>query len=73
MRVWITNPPGIFAQGSLKGVISEHDAPDPNIVIEMSVAGVNDPVEVTLTELDLATIVRLARNSKIQRIRDVVR
>jgi hypothetical protein len=73
MRVWITNPPGIFAQGTLKGVVSEQDAPDPHIVIEMTVAGVNGPVEVTLNELDLSTIVRLARNSTVQRIRDATR
>jgi hypothetical protein len=72
MRVTITAPPGIFAEGALKGVISEQGAPYPHIVIEMSVAGVSDRVEVTLGELDLSTIVRLARGSKVQRIRDAV-
>jgi hypothetical protein len=72
VRVWITNPPGIFAQGILKGVVSEQGPPDPRIVIEMNVAGVDGPVEVTLNEVDLTTIVRLARNSTIQRIRDTV-
>jgi hypothetical protein len=72
MRVWITPPGEIFADGTLKGVISEQDAPYPHIVIEMSVAGVSDRVEVTLGELDLSTIVRLARGSKVQKIRDAV-
>jgi hypothetical protein len=40
MRVEITKPPGIFAEGILKGLISEQDASYPHIVIEMSVAGV---------------------------------
>ena len=73
MRVRITTPPGIFADGSLKGTISEQDVPDPHIVIEMTVTGVPEPVEVTLDELDLATIVRLARGSTVQKIRGAVR
>jgi hypothetical protein len=72
MRVEITKPPGIFADGFLKGVMSEQDAPYPYIVIEMSVAGVSEPVAVTLNEIDLSTIVRLARGSTVQK-RDVVR
>lgn len=73
MRVWITNPPGLMAQGTLKEVIMEQGAPDPHMVIEMAVAGSNHPVEVTLNTLDLATIVRLARKSKDQKLRDAVR
>ena len=73
MRVEITKPPGIFAEGNLNGVISEQDAPFPHIVIEMSVSGVSEPVEVTLGELDLSTIVRLARGSAVQKIRDAIR
>jgi hypothetical protein len=72
MRVTITRPPGIFAEGTLQSVISEQDAP-PQIVIKMNVAGVRDPVEVTLDEQDLYTIVRMARGSGIQQIRDAVR
>ena len=69
MKVEITKPPGIFAEGTLKGVVSEHDASYPHIVIEMSVTGVSDPVKVTLDENDLSTIMRLARGSTVQRIR----
>jgi hypothetical protein len=72
MKVEITRPPGIFAEGSLKDTISEQDAPYPHIVIEMRVAGVSEPVKVTLNELDLSTIVRLARASRVQRIRDAI-
>lgn len=73
MRVTITTPPGIFAEGVLKGIISEQDSYHPHMVIEMSVTGVSNPVEVTVDELDLSTIVRLARGSKVQRIRDAIR
>jgi hypothetical protein len=72
MRVEITKPPGIFAEGILKRLISEQDASYPHIVIEMSVTGVSDPVTITLDEHDLSTIVRLARGSTVQRIRDAV-
>lgn len=72
MRVEITKSPGIFAEGILKGVISEHDASYPHIVIEMSVTGISDPVRVTLDENDLSTIMRIARGSTIHRIRAAV-
>jgi hypothetical protein len=72
MKVEITTPPGIFAEGLLKAVVSEQDASYPHIVIEMSVTGVGDPVKVTLDEHDLSTIIRLARASTVQRIRDAV-
>ncbi len=73
MRVEITQPPGIFADGVLKGVLSEQGASYPHIVIEMKVRGVPDPVKVTFDEIDLATIIKLARASTVQRIRDAVR
>jgi hypothetical protein len=73
MKVEITTSPGIFAEGILKGVMSEQDTSYPHIVIEMSVTGVSDPVIVTLDENDLSTIMRLARGSTVQRIRDAVR
>ena len=72
MKVQITKPLSIFAEGILKGVMSEQNASYPHIVIEMSVTGVSDPVKVTLDERDLATIVRLARASAVQRIREAV-
>ncbi len=72
MKVEITTPPGIFAEGLLKAVVSEQGASYPHIVIEMSVTGVSDPVKVTLDEHDLSTIIRLARASTVQRIRDAV-
>jgi hypothetical protein len=73
MKVEITTPPGIFAEGILKGLMSEQDTSYPHVVIEMSVTGVSDPVKITLDENDLSTIMRLARGSKVQRIRDAVR
>jgi hypothetical protein len=72
MRVEITKPPGIFADGMLKGIISEQDTSAPNIVIEMIVTGVPEPVMVTLDDQDLSTIVRLAKGSKVKRIRDAI-
>ncbi len=72
MRVEITNPPGsTFVEGTLKDVISEHDGFSPYFVIELDVAKVG-PMKVMLDCLDLATIVRLARASKVQKIRDAV-
>jgi hypothetical protein len=73
MKVEITTPPGIFAEGILKDVLSEQDTSYPHIVIEMSVTGISDPVKVTFDENDLSTIMRLARGSTVQRIRDAVR
>jgi hypothetical protein len=73
MRVEITMPPGIFAEGTLKGIIAEHDSSYPHMVIEMTVVGTSHPVKVTLDEIDLATIMRLARGSTVPRIRDAVR
>jgi hypothetical protein len=73
MKVEITTPTGIFAEGILKGLMSEQDTSYPHVVIEMSVTGVSDPVKITLDENDLSTIMRLARGSKVQRIRDAVR
>jgi hypothetical protein len=74
MRVMLTDPPNtLFVQGELKGVIkSEQDGHYPNMVIEMAVSG-RGPVEVTLDQLDLFTIVRLARESKVEKLRDAVR
>jgi len=73
MRVSITKPPGIFAEGVLGTVISEQNTPSPSITIEMRVAGVDDPVEVVFNECDLITIVRLARASTSQKIQDAVK
>ena len=65
---------GTFVDGVLKGVIkSEQDAPFPQFTVEMHMAGRSDPVRVTFDELDLSTIVRLARESKVDKLRDAVR
>ena len=40
-------------------------------VMVLGVAGITEPVEITLGELDLSTIVRAARDSKAEKIRDV--
>jgi hypothetical protein len=73
MRVFITKPSGIFAEGMLKAIVREQDKPAAQIVIEMTVTGVADPVEDTLDILDLAKIVQLAKSSKSESIRDAVR
>ena len=39
-------------------------------VMVLGVAGITEPVEITLGELDLSTIVPAARDSKAQKIRD---
>jgi hypothetical protein len=72
MKVAVTKPPGLFAEGSLTRVISETAAPVPLVVIEMMVAGISEPVEITLSANDLGAIVRFAKGSKVQGIRDVV-
>jgi hypothetical protein len=72
MRVEITTSPGIFLDGSLQGIVSEQNASYPHIVIEVSVTGGGSPAKVTLDEIDLATIMRLARGSTVRRIRDAV-
>ena len=40
-------------------------------VMVLGVAGITEPVEITPGELDLSTIVRAARDSKVRKIRDV--
>ena len=73
MRVELTDPPGLFIDGALKTVpVSEADGFFPHIVLEMSASG-RGPVKVTLGELDLGTIMRAARGSKVEKIRDAVR
>jgi hypothetical protein len=42
-------------------------------IVEMKVAGVSNPVKVTLDEHDLSTIVRLARSSKVREIQNAIR
>jgi hypothetical protein len=73
MKVEITTPPGIFAEGSLEGILSQHGAPYPHIVIEMKLTGSNHPIKVTLDTIDLSTIARLARESTIKQIQDAIR
>jgi hypothetical protein len=73
MKVEITTPPGIFAEGSLDRILSQHGAPYPHIVIEMKVTGSNHQVKVTLDSVDLSTIARLVGSSTIQQIRDALR
>jgi hypothetical protein len=72
MKVEITKPPRLIADGSLQGTVSEQGGASAMIVIEMNVSGVPEPVHVTLDPADLAMIVRLAKNSKVQAIRDAV-
>ena len=64
----------VLAKGKTpKGIIEQHGASYPHMVIEMNVTGATDPAKVTLGEIDLTTIIRLARGSTVQRIRDAVR
>jgi hypothetical protein len=72
MRVAITTPPGIFVDGSLDRVIAEQDGAAAHIVIEMSITGGGSSAHVTVDESDLFTIVRLAKASAVEKIRDAV-
>jgi hypothetical protein len=75
MRVELTDPAGgLMVDGALKGVIvSEQDGHFPHIVLEISATERTHLVKVTLSELDLFTIMRLARGSTVEKIRDAVR
>jgi hypothetical protein len=77
MKIELINRSCIVADGSLTGVVIEEQAkPFPYIVLEMRVKGAPDnglPVEVTLGELALFTIVQAMRDSKVQKIRDILR
>jgi hypothetical protein len=68
---------GTFVDGTmdctLQGVISEQGEPFSHLVIEMTVARRSEPARVYLNALDLSTIVRLAKASGVQEIRDAVR
>jgi hypothetical protein len=73
MRVEVTDPArACLVDGDLTGIIvSEQDG--PHIVLEMSVSGWPHPAKVILNQLDLFTIMRLARGSNVDTIRDAVR
>ena len=76
MKIELINPPGIFADGWVTGVISEQATPFPYIVLGMRVKGAPEeghPVKVTLGEVALFTIVQAIRESKVERIRDLLR
>jgi hypothetical protein len=76
MKIELINPPGIFADGWVTGVILEQATPSPYIVLGMRVKGAPEeglPVKVTLGEVALSTIVRTIRESKFERIRDILR
>ena len=61
---------GMTANGVLKtGVKSEEDGAFPFMVLEMDVIG-GDIVELGLDEQDISTIVRLANESKVEKLRD---
>jgi hypothetical protein len=60
---------------NLTGLIREQATPFLSIVIGMRVTGADPeglPVEVTLDETALSTIVRAVRESKIEKIRDIL-
>jgi hypothetical protein len=67
----------IHADGSLTGVVVDEQAtPFPYIELEMRVKGASEeglPAKVTLGELALSTIVRAIRESKVEKIRDILR
>lgn len=61
-----------YVEGDLTRVISEQNGHHPNIVVEMSVTEIAD-VTVILSTLDLSSLVRFARGSKVKEIREAVR
>jgi hypothetical protein len=73
----VTIGQGTWAEGNLKGelkrVISQIGEHYPNLVIEMGTTSRTDLVTVTLDTLDLYMIVRLAKESSVEQIRDAVR
>lgn len=73
MKVALTTAPGIFVDGTLTGVVTGQQLyPKQNIVLEMSIAGVDDRAQVTLDAADLITIVRLADASSAPEIEKAV-
>jgi hypothetical protein len=77
MKIELIDPPRIVADGWLTGVVvSEQATPFPYIVLQMRLKGASEdglPVEVTLGEIALSTIVRAVKESKVERIRDLLR
>jgi len=68
-------PADIIGMRNLTGLIREQATPFLSIVIGMRVTGADPeglPVEVTLDETALSTIVRAVRESKIEKIRDIL-
>jgi hypothetical protein len=75
MRIELSNRGGIIADGWLTGVVIEEQAtPFPYIVLALKVKGAGEgtPVEVTLGELALFTIMRAIKESNVQKIRDIL-
>jgi hypothetical protein len=75
MKIELINRGGIIADGWLTGVvIEEQDTPFPYIVLALRVKGASDglPVEVTLGETALFAIVQAIKESKVQKIRDIL-
>jgi len=75
MKIELINRGGIIADGWLTGVVIEEQAtPFPYIVLQMRVKGASEglPVEVTLGELALFAIVQAIKESKVQKIRDIL-
>jgi hypothetical protein len=71
MKIELIDPPGnIFADGFVTGFIREQATPFLYIVIGLRVGL---PSEVTLGEVALSTIVRAIKESKVERIRDILR
>ena len=68
MKIELINRGGIIADGWLTGVVIEQATPFPYIVLQMRVKGASEglPVEVTLGEIALSTIVRAVKESKVR-------
>jgi len=74
MKVTINSPagPSTFVEGVLKGIVSEQDGPAAHIEIEISIAQISEPSRVILSPTDLRTIVRLAKGSGVESVRDAI-
>lgn len=68
MQITLNN--GFIANGFLTNEIKELDGISPYLEIDLKIANVTDPAKVLLSDLDIFTIVSLAKKSKIQKIRD---
>ena len=73
MKIVCTDPRRTLVRGSLYRALPVQKDRHPRLILEMIAGEGTSPVEIHLDWVDLSTILRCARESNDERIRDAVR